>query len=196
MIKAIETKYKGYRFRSRLEARWAVFFDAMGYKWEYEPEGFDLDGVYYLPDFRIAEKDSNGDFNVFWFEVKPDDAKLSNDDILKIKKFAIDCHAGKSGLTKGYGDFIILDGPPGKKSYLCANEFLSIGIDEEPRRWAMDLDYRCGRPTFQWRGCSYIDDRYLSYLEIHDGFGSSCNYLQEHPVDVARAARFEHGECG
>jgi hypothetical protein len=28
-IKAIETRYKGYRFRSRLEARWSVFFDAM-----------------------------------------------------------------------------------------------------------------------------------------------------------------------
>ncbi len=28
-IKAIETRYKGYRFRSRLEARWAVFFDAL-----------------------------------------------------------------------------------------------------------------------------------------------------------------------
>lgn len=27
-IKAIDTYYKGYRFRSRLEARWAVFFDA------------------------------------------------------------------------------------------------------------------------------------------------------------------------
>ena len=26
-IKPIETKYNGYRFRSRLEARWAVFFD-------------------------------------------------------------------------------------------------------------------------------------------------------------------------
>ena len=39
-IKAIETYYKGYRFRSRLEARWAVFFDAAGIKYEYEPEGF------------------------------------------------------------------------------------------------------------------------------------------------------------
>ena len=35
-LKAIETEYKGYRFRSRLEARWAVFFDACGVKWEYE----------------------------------------------------------------------------------------------------------------------------------------------------------------
>lgn len=26
-IKAIDTIYKGYKFRSRLEARWAVFFD-------------------------------------------------------------------------------------------------------------------------------------------------------------------------
>jgi hypothetical protein len=42
VIKAIETRYKGYRFRSRLEARWAVFFDALGVEWEYEKEGFDL----------------------------------------------------------------------------------------------------------------------------------------------------------
>lgn len=54
MIKAIETHYKGYKFRSRLEARWAVFFDSLGLDWEYEPEGFDLDGVYYLPDFLIS----------------------------------------------------------------------------------------------------------------------------------------------
>ena len=43
-LKAIETEYKGYRFRSRLEARWAVFFDACGVKWEYEPEGYVLSG--------------------------------------------------------------------------------------------------------------------------------------------------------
>ena len=29
-IKAIQTEYNGYLFRSRLEARWAVFFDACG----------------------------------------------------------------------------------------------------------------------------------------------------------------------
>ena len=42
MIKPIETVYNGYRFRSRLEARWAVFFDQLGIKNEYEKEGFDL----------------------------------------------------------------------------------------------------------------------------------------------------------
>ena len=28
-IKPIQTRYKGFNFRSRLEARWAVFFDAI-----------------------------------------------------------------------------------------------------------------------------------------------------------------------
>jgi len=54
-VKPIETVYKGYRFRSRLEARWAVFFDALGVRWEYEPEGFNVGGIYYLPDFRIHD---------------------------------------------------------------------------------------------------------------------------------------------
>jgi hypothetical protein len=65
-IKAIETRYAGYRFRSRLEARWAVFFESLGAQWEYEPEGFDLDSVQYLPDFRVT----TGDL-VYWYEVKP-----------------------------------------------------------------------------------------------------------------------------
>lgn len=54
-IKAIETRYNGYRFRSRLEARWAVFFDKLGIKWAYEEEGFSCDGVWYLPDFYLPD---------------------------------------------------------------------------------------------------------------------------------------------
>lgn len=55
----IETIYKKYRFRSRLEARWAVFFDHCGIKYEYEPEGFVLsDGEKYLPDFYLPEQDA------------------------------------------------------------------------------------------------------------------------------------------
>lgn len=70
MIKAIETKYKGYRFRSRVEARWAVFFDSLGLKWEYEPEGFELgNGIRYLPDFRIQKKNVFGEC-YFYGEVK------------------------------------------------------------------------------------------------------------------------------
>jgi hypothetical protein len=64
-IKAIETYYRGYRFRSRLEARWAVFLDALEVPFEYEPEGYDLgDGIYYLPDFWLP------DFAAF-LEIKP-----------------------------------------------------------------------------------------------------------------------------
>lgn len=56
MLQPIETIYKGYRFRSRLEARWAVYFDAMEIKFEYEQEGFILsDGTLYLPDFYLPE---------------------------------------------------------------------------------------------------------------------------------------------
>lgn len=56
MLKAIETAYKGYRFRSRLEARWAVFFDALEIPWEYEKEGFDLgEAGLYLPDFWLTQ---------------------------------------------------------------------------------------------------------------------------------------------
>lgn len=66
-MKAIETQYKGYRFRSRLEARWAVFFDALGIEWEYEPEGYDLgEAGWYLPDFFI----NLGNDHQVWFEVK------------------------------------------------------------------------------------------------------------------------------
>jgi hypothetical protein len=66
-IKAIETNYKGYRFRSRLEARWAVFFDSLGVKYEYEKEGYDLGELgYYLPDFWLPEVHGG-----LWVEIKP-----------------------------------------------------------------------------------------------------------------------------
>jgi hypothetical protein len=67
-IKAIETQYAGCRFRSRLEARWAVFFDALDIAWEYEPEGFELPSGRYLPDFRLHGRLVWGPL---WFEVKP-----------------------------------------------------------------------------------------------------------------------------
>ena len=54
-IRAIETRYAGCRFRSRLEARWAVFFDTMGVRWEYEPKGFVTEAGPYLPDFLLPD---------------------------------------------------------------------------------------------------------------------------------------------
>lgn len=66
-MKAIETYYGGYKFRSRLEARWAVYFDCLGILWEYEKEGYSLDNGYlYLPDFWLPEVR-------MWAEVKGED---------------------------------------------------------------------------------------------------------------------------
>lgn len=65
MFKAIETVYNGYRFRSRHEARWAVFFDKLKIRYRYEFEGFDLDGLRYLPDFYLPKQQC-------WIEIKPD----------------------------------------------------------------------------------------------------------------------------
>ena len=72
----IQTRYGGYKFRSRLEARWAVFFDALKIEYEYEPEGFDIDGKWYLPDFRLHLSmpiNSQGDRVAWqvWVECKP-----------------------------------------------------------------------------------------------------------------------------
>lgn len=53
MIKVIPTAYKGVTYRSRTEARWAVFFEAMGWPFTYEAEGANLDGEWYLPDFWL-----------------------------------------------------------------------------------------------------------------------------------------------
>lgn len=68
-IAAIETEYAGCRFRSRLEARWAVFFDRLRMKWRYEEQGYELaDGTRYLPDFYLPDQ-------AMYVEVKgPDEA--------------------------------------------------------------------------------------------------------------------------
>jgi hypothetical protein len=46
----IPTVYRGRQYRSRLEARWAAFFDLLGWSYEYEP--FDLQG--WIPDFLLT----------------------------------------------------------------------------------------------------------------------------------------------
>lgn len=80
-MKAIETEYRGYRFRSRLEARWAVFFSALSVEWEYEKEGYELgEHGRYLPDFWLPRYD-------VWFEVKG--APCSLDDRAKIEALQV-----------------------------------------------------------------------------------------------------------
>lgn len=62
-ITAIETIYRGNRFRSRTEAKWAVFLDLVGEPYDYEPQGMELPSGPYLPDFWLPRAGA-------WLEVK------------------------------------------------------------------------------------------------------------------------------
>ena len=189
-IKPIPTRYKGYRFRSRLEARWAVFFDACGYQWEYEPEGFVLPcGTHYLPDFKIFGHDTNGDYNVFWIEVKPTERQMFLDKKIPIfARFINNLRKSNdpdvyNAVTQGYGDFIILDGPPAEKLYW--------GTFTRGRQWLMEPLYR-GRPSFHQMG-------YEQAIKDHGGitYSAALRHPQSaanHPISKALGARFEHGE--
>lgn len=88
LMKAIETVYAGYRFRSRLEARWAVFFDTLGISYRYEFEGYDLDGVWYLPDFYLPQYDC-------FIEIKGQQPTTEE----RRKAFLLALHTGKPTYT-------------------------------------------------------------------------------------------------
>lgn len=63
-MKTIAQKHLGIIFRSRTEARWAEYFRLNDVEFQYEPEGYKLDGDWYVPDFYIP-------FANIFFEVKP-----------------------------------------------------------------------------------------------------------------------------
>lgn len=62
-IKAKPTMYRGVLFRSRLEAKWAAFFDNVGWHWGYEPCEFNG----WFPDFAIYGSEGH----IIYVEVKP-----------------------------------------------------------------------------------------------------------------------------
>jgi len=86
-IPAIQTRYNGRLFRSRLEARWAVYFDSLGVRYEYEPETYKV-GEYglYLPDFYLP------DLKVF-VEIKPDLGVWSYSEQWQFKHNIVDADA-------------------------------------------------------------------------------------------------------
>lgn len=76
-------QYGGYRMRSKLEAKWAVFLDYLQIEFQYEPRVYSLEGnLGYLPDFYLPEQD-------VFLEVKPD-KELSPRDAKKIQLFSLD----------------------------------------------------------------------------------------------------------
>lgn len=182
-LKAIETLYKGYRFRSRLEARWAVFFDTLGVKWEYETEGFDLGRAgWYLPDFRIATWN-------YWIEIKPD--RPSPEDETKVNAF------GKNQ------NLLLICGSPwiGEHSIEIAPLFQQDSDDD-------DWDGTVYGEFAECRRCDGIC--LLADCEVHasgdHGWANlanhSCRSHDSSPCSgslirayqAARSARFEHGE--
>lgn len=71
--KAIQTEWNGRLFRSRLEARWAVYFESLGRPWVYEPEGYDLPSGRYLPDFWLPTNESEHPVAGYFCEIKPEE---------------------------------------------------------------------------------------------------------------------------
>lgn len=111
-MKPLPTKYAGISFRSRTEARWAVFFDALGVKWTYEDEGYALsNGQAYLPDFRIRLE--TGKF--LYVEVKPDNFdKFEDEKQSYLKKIHV--------FSKEAGSVVLIaDGTPSFKPYDVIN---------------------------------------------------------------------------
>lgn len=92
---AVSVKYKGIKFRSRQEARWAVFFDTLGIQWLYEPEAYKLERTVYLPDFWLPRQDC------FW-EVKAPGGggEGKADGLVKLTKKPVYIHYGEVALSE------------------------------------------------------------------------------------------------
>lgn len=170
MIKAIETIYNGYRFRSRLEARWAVFFDTLGIEYQYEPEGFDLgDSIWYLPDFWLPQVK-------MWAEVKW--RPLDNQETEKAQRLA--------RLSKF--PVLMLIGSPENKPYDAW----------EWSRWAADLGDTPDMRTIDYCLTMYhdypIEEGRFYCMPGDYGVGGDAYWNDtQKAATAARQARFERG---
>jgi hypothetical protein len=165
-IRPIETHYAGCRFRSRLEARWAVYFDALGIRWEYEPEGYELpDGTCYLPDFWLPQVG-------LFAEVKP--RTFTPAEVAKAAALPCPC--------------VMLDGPPDARVYWSAglNEYGyrdDYCLEEGHRYWEHEGRFYMGS------GADFDDPASWGPDYVGDMWDTAA-------ITAARSARFEHGECG
>jgi hypothetical protein len=174
----ILTFYNGYRFRSRTEARWAVFFDALGIICEYEKEGYKLDGAgYYLPDFWLPELDC-------FIEVKGESPKKDSLEFRKCKQLAVE--SGKNVyMVFNCQPYTVIHGDYGDIKFLGSNRYFYPDGDSDGR-------YSIGY-------CA--SGHYAFGLD-----GKSCDYCGNwmepkteeliNAYNKARSARFEFGECG
>lgn len=170
MITPIETEYNGFRFRSRLEARWAVAFDAMCIEYEYEPEGFILhDGTKYLPDYRLKNVRYRGydKSDPLYVEVK---GEMTPEDLHKIEMFPYP---------------IVVIGNIPKDVDGCWEQFLGHSY-----LWSqkfIDGDWY-GGVFSKYKGEIWFSG---PDWDTYDG-----GALMEIGIRAAKRARFEHGERG
>jgi hypothetical protein len=217
-IVPIQTRYKGYNFRSRLEARWAVYFDTLGIKWEYEVEGYDVNGRWYLPDFWLP------DFEVF-VEIKPTKEfdkdlyhsfpRASNKSIILFEGNPWDCvgwwfgFIGSSGCSddnlKALRRCHFL---PTHKSGAVFHQLIVESLEHDVRHcngrhWWEPCGEYAGTYDFLDNhtiiGSGMIrksnSERSMSWEEI-DNLLKSDNSILSSMKDAAKSARFEHGESG
>lgn len=152
-IVALPTYYGGVKFKSALEARWAMYFDEINVAWRYEDEGYELPSGRYLPDFWLPVAGMHA-------EVKPD----SGFSLTEMKK-CLDL----VGATRN--QVLLLDGPPRAVPFYCLEHSHSdaIHLPQPPMRAADGRDdeadtYRVAR----------IGDAYGGYFAIIDQFGQQC----------------------
>jgi hypothetical protein len=137
-IKPLETVYNGIRYRSRLEARWAIFFDSLRLQHEYEKEGFDLgDGVWYLPDFWLPQLK-------VWVEIKGADPDEDACD-----------KASKLAVGSGHRVFVFFGGhtlPDSEFGAPRAYAFFSDGSGDQGYQWCECSE--CGQLGVEFDGRS------------------------------------------
>lgn len=138
-IKAIETRYAGCRFRSRLEARWAVFFDSLNIEWQYEPQGFETPYGPYLPDFWLP-------IQKYWIEIKGTAPTKDEQDKLTYVSMQTLCES-----FIFFGDIIAPD-----LSYNISESAYKIGYFIESQSEGWDNEYCwCECPKCGYLGITY-----------------------------------------
>lgn len=196
-MKAIETLYNGYRFRSRLEARWAVFFDTLGVDYEYEPEGYDLgDGDYYLPDFRVKCWGTRGSIEKdpfdLWIEVK---GVMTEEDARKIRKFAYLDSVEQE--FDGYffkpitNSILIVGNIPSSGKTSTGTDLGSYDLMNGVKIYPFNLELVDG--DHFGTGFQYWDGKLILGGD-DSSYGGTSNYNVDLAYDAARQARFEYGE--
>ena len=183
-VKIIETTYRGWRFRSRLEARWAVYFDSVGLIWEYEKEGFELEGGRYLPDFWFPQTRC-------WGEVKPE---LFGPDELR-RVWHLSAASGR--------DVVLLIGQPDMVAYPTINA--RNGSTAEPCGFECLYNPGHGHICDAKIDTEYANDEHRFFICC--GVGNTHETLApgafvdwgvtgvKEAVLAARGARFEYGEA-